>query len=359
MGYLKTLGKERVIRMKRKEVYLIGFVVVFAIVITYLHYFVFREQAPHVILEELYYIPLLLGAWFFGLKGALLTYLFVSAIYLPYLFGDWLSNPLDMIDRLLHLLFSGIFAFLAGFLIDRGRKYQKRFEKDRYLAGLGQAAAAIVHDLRNPLISILGFTKRIREAKGDIGAAVRVIEDSALNMQRIVDGVLDFARPVQLEFNEKDIRTVIDQACDSCKTKAEEREVTLSKDIPPDPIHLVMDGFHMQRALINLINNAIEASGHGQEVIVRCAKQKDHVVIRIKDSGQGMDPETLENIFVPFYSKKNTGTGLGMAIAKKIVDEHKGRIHVKSQPGTGTEVMTELPYRPLMDVKIQKKEDEI
>lgn len=335
--------------MEMKKIYLILFITVFTFVITYLHYFIFREQAPHVILEELYYIPILLGAWFLGLKGTLMIYFFVSAFYLPYLFGDWVINTLDLADRLFHLLFSGIFAFLAGFLIDRGRKYQKRFEKDRYLAGLGQAAAAIVHDLRNPLISILGFTKRIREDKGDIGAAVRVIEDSALNMQRIVDGVLDFARPVQLEFNETDIRTVIDQACDSCKTKTEEREVTLSKDIPPDPIHLVMDGFHMQRALINLINNAIEASGHGQEVIIRCAKQKDHVVIRIKDSGQGMDQEVLENIFIPFYSKKHKGTGLGMAIAKKIVDEHKGKIQVNSQPGTGTEINIELLYRSSTD----------
>lgn len=289
--------------MEMKKIYLILFIVVFTVLITYLHYFIFREQGPHVILEELYYIPILLGAWYLGLKGAIVIYFFVSAVYLPYLFGDWVVNTLDLADRLFHLLFLGVFAFIAGFLIDRERKYQKRSEMNRYLAGLGQAASAIVHDLRNPLISILGFTKRIREAKGDIGTAVRVIEDSVLNIQRIVDGDLDFARPLQLEFNEKDIRTVIDQACESCKAKAEEIEVTLSKDIPPHPIHLGMDGFYMQRALINLINNAIEASGHGQEVTVGCAK------------------------------KKNTGTGLGMAIARKIVDEHKGKIHVNSQPG--------------------------
>ena len=331
--------------MERKTFYLIVFVVVFTFVVTYLHYSIFREQAPHVILEELYYIPLFLGALFFGLKGALITFLFVSVIYLPYLFGDWVSNTLDLIDRLLHLLFSGMFAFLAGFFIDQGRKYQRQLEKDRYLAGLGQVAATIVHDLKNPLISIFGFAKRIREGKGDISTAAQVIETSAQNMQRIVDGVLDLARPIRLELREEDIKAVIDQASDSCRTKAEERGVTLSKDIPNDPVAIVMDSFYMQRALINLINNAIEASGQGQEVIIRSATKKNHVVIRIKDSGPGMDPETLENIFVPFYSKKSTGTGLGMAIVGKVIEGHHGKIYIESHPGQGTEVTIELPHR--------------
>jgi signal transduction histidine kinase len=148
-----------------------------------------------------------------------------------------------------------------------------------------------------------------------------------------------------------DIRAVVDQVIDSCKTKTEERGVTLSKDIPAAPLNIFMDSFHMQRALINLINNAIEACGPGQEVIIRSVMQTNHVVIRIKDSGVGMDPETLENVFVPFYSKKNTGTGLGLTIAKKIVEGHNGQIHVKSRPGLGTEVIIELPYRSSTDSK--------
>jgi signal transduction histidine kinase len=243
----------------------------------------------------------------FGLKGAILTYLFVSAFYLPYFFGNWATTFLSLFDRLLHLLFSGIFASLAGFLVDRYRRQQKQFEKDRYLAGLGQVAAIIVHDLKNQLISIVGFAKRIREGKGEISAAARVIEESAWNMERIVDGVLDFAKPIRFESKKEDIRTVIDQACDMCKTKAEEAGVTLATDIPAAPVQIVMDCFYMQRALINLINNAIEASGEDQEVIIRGAMGKNHMVITIKDSGAGMDSETLENIFVPFYSRKNKG----------------------------------------------------
>src|SRR4030042_3102592 len=161
----------------------------------------------------------------FGLKGALLTYFFVSILYLPFLFGQWAMTVLSLIDRILHLFFTGIFVLVAGFLIYRERRRAHQFEKDRYLTGLGQVAATIVHDLKNPLISILGFAKRIREGKGDINTAAQVIEDSAQNMQRIVDGVLDFARPIRLELKEEDIHRVGQRACDSCKMEAEEGKV--------------------------------------------------------------------------------------------------------------------------------------
>lgn len=335
--------------MEKKTFYLTGLVVILTLAITYLHYSIFREQAPHVILEELYYIPLLLGALFFGLKGALITYLFVSAVYLPYFFGNWVSNTLDLIDRLLHLFFSGIFTFLAGFLIDRGRKYQKQLEKDRYLAGLGQVAATIVHDLKNPLITISGFARRIKVGKTNTDTAIQTIIDSVNTMQKIVNGTLDFAKSIQLELKEEDIVNIIHQAYDSCRAKAEEKGVVLTMDIPGQPVIVPIDCLHMQRAIVNLVDNSIEASLKGQSVIIALRNDKNHLVVHLRDNGPGMDKETLESIFVPFYSKKNTGTGLGMTVAKKIVEGHNGKIHVKSRPGSGTEVIIELPYRSTKD----------
>ena len=327
----------------RKKIYII-IIVVSTLFITYLHHWIFLEDPRRIVLNELYYIPLLLGAMMFGLKGAILTYLFVSAFYLPYLSEQWTANVLGLMARLLHLLFSGAFVFLAGFLVDREKRRQKQFEKDRYLAGIGQVATAIVHDLRNPLIAILGFTKRIQEGKGEIGTAAQVIIDEAQNMQRIVDGVLDLAKPIRLEVKEADIIKVISQACESCRTKVEERSVTLSFNPPADPVNIVMDSFSVQRALINVINNAIESSSAGGNVAISMETEKNGVAIRIKDFGSGMDRETLEGIFIPFYSRKDTGTGLGMAIVKKVIEGHHGKIHIDSQPGEGSEVTIRLPY---------------
>ena len=172
-----------------------------------------------------------------------------------------------------------------------------------------------------------------------------MIIDEAQNMQRIVDGVLDLAKPIRLEVKEAAIIKVINQACESCRTKAEERGVNLSFNHPADPVHIVMDSFSVQRALINVINNAIESSSAGGNVAIGMESEKNDVVIRIKDFGSGMDRETLENIFIPFYSRKDTGTGLGMAIFKKVIEGHYGKIHIESQPGEGSEVAIRLPYK--------------
>jgi signal transduction histidine kinase len=324
---------------------IIGFIVTFSLLTTIFHLWVFQTDPKHIVLEELYYIPIFLGALFFGLRGAMATFLYVSLLYLPYLFGPWAIGFLGVVDRVLHLLFTGGFAFLAGYLIERDRRIQKQLEKDRYLAGLGQAAATIVHDLKNPLITILGFARRLQAGKGDPGSGFQTIIDSASQMENIVTDVLNFAKPVHLETKEEDVRGIVDQVTACCKAKAEAARVSLSSELPADPVIIPVDGLRMQRALTNLITNAIEASPEGREVrLTLKTDQGKPVIIMIKDQGVGMDRETLENIYIPFFSKKVQGTGLGMAIVKKVVEAHGGRIFIHSQPGQGTEVRIELPF---------------
>lgn len=95
--------------------------------------------------------------------------------------------------------------------------------------------------------------------------------------------------------------------------------------------------------MVNLITNAIDASQKGQTVTVSASSGKDGVIITVRDQGPGIDKETLENIFIPFYTKKSAGTGLGMPIAKKIIEAHQGTIRIDSHPGRGIEVVLEIP----------------
>jgi len=325
--------------------FVIIFIVVFSLLITFFHLWVFQKDPTHILLEELYYIPILMGALFFGLKGALITWLFVSLLYLPYFFGHWAIGFLGVADRILHLLFTGGFAFMAGYLIERDKKILKKLEKDRYLTGLGQAAATIVHDLKNPLITILGFSRRLQVGKGDPGTGLQTIVDSASKMDEIVTDVLNFAKPVHLETKEEDVRGIVEQAAAGCKTKADAARISLFSDLPAQPVIISVDGLRLQRALTNLITNAIEASHEGQEVRLTLKMDDEKLLIQVKDQGAGMDRETLENIFVPFFSKKTQGTGLGMAITKKVMDAYQGKIFLQSQPNRGTEVLLELPFR--------------
>ena len=333
--------------MKAPHKVYLSAIVISPFVITWMHHWLSKGYSPPIVLEEIYYIPLFLGILRYGLKGALWTYGLVTLAYLPFFFGVWATTWLTVLDRCMHLLFSGIFAFLAGFLISRERRRQRQTEKDRYLAGLGQVVTTIVHDLKNPLITISAFAKRIHEGKGDVGKAIHAIWDSAQKMQNIVESTLDFARPIHLDIKEEDLTCLMNRVFHSCKIKAEQSGVTLSLKVSGEPLKIAMDSRNMERALSNLVDNSIEASRVGQEVVISSEKGADHFVIKVTDTGMGMDREVLENVFVPFYTKKSKGTGLGMAIARKIVEGHSGKITIESHIGHGTEVIVELPSRPL------------
>jgi two-component system, NtrC family, sensor histidine kinase HydH len=318
-------------------------IAVFTLFITYLHYSTIGAgHALHNIYRELYYIPVVLGALAYGLRGAALSYLLVFVLYLPYIIMTWPGTLIDETNRLLPMLFQGVFAVIAGYLVDREKTQRTQLELNRHLADIGRISTVIVHDLKNPLIAILGFAVRIREGKGKTDTAVRVIIESAEKMQKIVNSVLDFTRPIQLERKEDDINEIVKRGVDSCRMKAEQKGVLLSIDLPPAPMIMNVDGFHLERALVNLISNAIEASAVEQSVAVTIIPKKELVIIRIKDWGSGMDRVTLDKIFIPFYTKKSGGSGLGMPIAKKVIEGHQGKIQVNSKPGQGTEVTIEL-----------------
>jgi signal transduction histidine kinase len=332
------------VAMNKKNYYILA-IVTLTVLITYLHFVTMQQFSTLVVFEELYYLPLLLGVFRFALKGVIVTWLFVSAAYLPFFFGAWTTTFPELMDRVLHLVFTGIFVSVAYFLSERDRKKRKQAEQDRYLAGIGQVATVIVHDLKNPLISILGFARRIREGKGDVALGARTIEDSAQNMQRIVNSVLDFAKPLQLDLKDVDIRDAIRRAGESCRTKANARSVTISMHLPSTPASTAIDGYHMERALINLIDNAVDASQGGTVITITAAIDRNCITIIIKDQGAGMNRETLANLFMPFYTTKNEGTGLGMPIARKIIEGHAGSLTVNSKQGVGTEATMRLPYK--------------
>ena len=255
----------------------------------------------------------------------------------------WPGSLFNEANRLLPLLLQGLFAIMAGYLVDRDRKNSSQLERERYLAEIGRIATVIVHDLKNPLIAIEGFARRIKEGRGKTDTSAQVILNSAEQMQKIITSVLDFSRPLQLNPGEVDLRDIVKHAAEMCRIKAEQREVTLSVCLPSVPTYGSIDSFHLVRALVNLITNAIEASAKDQEVSILLETGNTMTMITVADKGSGMEKKTLENVFVPFYSNKRDGTGLGMPIAKKIIEGHRGTISISSKPGQGTEAVIRLP----------------
>lgn len=321
-------------------------IVASTVLISGLHYATSSQAASslHGIYMDLYYIPVLVGASVFGLRGAVTTYISVVTLYFPYILFVWHVKGLFLAEDFFHALFFGLFAFFAGFLVDREKRYRKQLDKDAYLAALGRTAASVAHDLRNPLTVINGFAQRIMENKGNTDTAIETIMNAAQIMNKIVDSTLDFARPLQLNLQEVDITKIINHAMDTCQAKADRHEVILSLQLPSEQLLLTIDGFLFERALVNLIDNAIGASGRGEVVTISVNSGKTYITIGVKDHGSGMGRETLKNIFTPFYTTKSSGTGIGMAITKKIIDHHQGTIHIHSKLGHGTTINIELPF---------------
>lgn len=327
-----------------KQTIQIAAIVTVTTLILVLHLILTQWGSNHFVLSELYYLPLVLGVLRFDLKGAIATYLFVSAAYVV---GSWGTAFPEPTDRVLHLLFSGLVGLLAGILVDRLKKRHRQTEQERYFSGIGQVATVIVHDLKNPLISIQGFARRIQEGKGDTALAALTITNSAQAMQRIVNDVLEFAKPVRLNPKQEDLRQSIQRSCETCCTKAEERGVKLIVKLPPEPVLSDMDSYQLERALVNLIDNSVDASCQGGEVIVTATAGKNKTSITIKDYGEGMERETLDNLFTLTYTTKNEGTGFGVPISKKIIEAHGGTIRVSSKKHSGTEVLICLPVTSL------------
>ncbi|MGA2108898.1 MAG: HAMP domain-containing sensor histidine kinase [Syntrophorhabdales bacterium] len=312
--------------------------------ITYLnHSTASGNQRLHSIYAELHFIPLLLAALIFGFRGALLGSLLVLLLHGAYMVANWHGASLWLVDNSIHIIFPAVFALLVGFLVDLRNTQRRQLEQHRYLSGLGQAAAVLVHDLKSPLLNINAAIRRLDKGTVSSEQAVAAVSEAIGKMEQIMNVALDFSKPLQLNRKEQEATVLIRELLQTSTTRAEQEGVELTTNVTEQSLMIMVDPLYLERALVNLVNNAIEASPKGQSVSIVLRKRNDMAIIKIRDHGKGMDEETLRNLFIPFYSKKGSGTGLGMAVAKKIVEEHEGRITVKSRPAAGTKIAVYLP----------------
>ena len=239
-------------------------------------------------------------------------------------------------------------------------------QKDR-LSSLGRLSTVIAHEVRNPLMIIrasLASLRRDRVSAAELREAVADIDEETQRLNRIVSEVLDFARPIRFELVEADLnqicRASVAAAC------AGDADTGVALDLDPAMPPVVTDAERLRTVLVNMLTNARHAVGAlaraeaaagaraavavAEEPAVRVATRalNGRVVIAIHDRGAGIAPEDMPHIFDPFFTTRRAGTGLGLPIAKNIVEGLGGTLHVSSRPGEGTEVRIDLP-RPAAD----------
>ncbi len=319
--------------------------------ITGLQYFSSRECSLHELYRELYSFPLFIAAMRYGTKGALICLASIYALYLPYMFITWQGSWKQESVRVVELFFYLFLAAWAGYFADREKALKAELEQNRFVTSLGRITSGIVHDLKNPLISIRGLLERLAKGKGDCSRYLPVMLSDTQLMERIVYDVLDFAKPLKLKRKGVDLSAIIENAVRICREKA--KKAGVSFDVRLSDISVEADQYLIERALVNIISNAIESLSEvsrltqkDKKISIKLERHNNSAQITVRDNGKGMDKEIRKHCFEPYFSNKRAGTGLGLAIVKKIIDAHDGRIDIALPDSGGTAFIINLQSLP-------------
>ncbi len=227
------------------------------------------------------------------------------------------------------------------------RKTEAQLIRSDKLAALGQLAAGIAHEIRNPLTSINILIHSMTEnlPSGDSHKEdLEVIEEEINRINEIVDQFLRFAKPAPPLLEKADVLSVFEETLQLLRPQIEKQQIVVRKVFQALPI-IQMDREQMKQAILNLLLNAIQAMPGGGHLTLKAKNSEDGqwIHLSIQDSGIGIPGEDLNKLFDPFFSTKEGGIGLGLSIAHRIIDQHHGKIEVESAPGKGTLFTVWLP----------------
>jgi two-component system sensor histidine kinase AtoS len=224
--------------------------------------------------------------------------------------------------------------------ITREIKMENEFRRMGELAAIGQLAASIAHELRNPLSSIKGAAQFLQKEYEDHSAIVEflgIIIDEVNGLNKLTTEFLDFARPMQLELAHTSVNTVIDKTLQLMSVHITDNNVVVKENLDPTVPEIQADEGQLEQVMRNLIINALQAMPDGGALTLSTGRAPSGgVYMSITDTGIGIPEEKLDRIFLPFFTTKTKGTGLGLSVVRKIVENHGGRIEVNSEVGTGT-----------------------
>lgn len=231
-------------------------------------------------------------------------------------------------------------------LVDELQKAQEELKRTERLKAVGTLAAGMAHEIKNPLTSIKTFTEYLPEKYNDpefVEKFHKIVSIEVDKINSIVQQLLDFSKPKPLQLKEVDIHQIIDQTLSLLSNSLIKHKIILVRNYDNSLPLLRIDPNQMQQVFCNLFLNAIEAMKGGGKLIVSTAQINNTIQITISDTGKGIAKKDLEHIFNPFYTTKETGTGLGMSIIYGIIKEHRGEINVISRERKGTNAIIMLP----------------
>ncbi len=360
---------------KHRKKMRLSLITAFILIISVLHYSTPVSKLPfHLIYMQSYFIPIILAAFWFGVRGGLGTALIISLIYLPHIMFQWGGFTLINSVRFLQIALFLLLGYLTGLKAQGEKEEKKRYQQaalklekslqelqkkteqifemeqqlksaDR-LAVIGELTANLAHEVRNPLGSIRGAAEILRDAVPDNLKELEFFEiiiQETKRLNQVVENYLDYAKKSNKMISLIDIRDIIHNVRLMLEPKMRKSGIRLVEQLPQKPLYIKAQAIHLWQILMNVLLNAVQAMPQGGQIVVEAHVTNAHVNLSIKDSGSGIQKKDLQRIFDSFYTTKPTGSGLGLAIVKRIAQENRWPIKMDSQGGKGTTFNIRFP----------------
>lgn len=360
-------------KLKSRDIMKAGGILLLILVSSALHYGTsIHHRYLHEIYQRVYYIPILLAAYWYGPAPGFLAAFTASVFYTYHIARDWSDVPSYALNQYVEIVLYHALGLLTGFLARNDRRHREKLEhataalalaydklqrtfdrlkKADRLAALGQLSAGIAHEIRNPLGSIKGS---IEILEGEIPETsprrdfIRIIKEETARLNDIVGEFLKFARPPKPAKQPVSVNDLIDSTLILLQKEVRQSGISLTKQLDPALRPAYLDPDQIRQVLLNIILNGIQAMPAGGELAVRsgsCDKGTG-IAIEISDTGTGVDEADLDRIFDPFFTTKPQGSGLGLAISYQLVANHGGKIVASRNPESGMTFRVELPRTP-------------
>lgn len=230
------------------------------------------------------------------------------------------------------------------------RTVQDQLVQTEKMTALGKMSAAIAHEIRNPIICVGGFARRLLkdETLGDKSRKyVNIISEEATRLENILEDILTFSRETRMQFEECNVNATIKSVLEILGLEIADRGIEVNTCFYTELEPIMADAQQLKQVFLNLVANALyqvpEKGGLINIMTYNTLSAKSGVTIEISDNGGGIPTEFIENIFNPFFTTKGSGTGLGLAITRKIIENHKGNINIRNRPGVGVTFVINLP----------------
>jgi signal transduction histidine kinase len=241
-------------------------------------------------------------------------------------------------------------ARLRSIAARRWQRLQARITSAQRLAEVGTLTGGLAHEIKNPLSTVQLNLQLLQEdlnpddpAYSRVASRMGTITREVSRLRDILDDFLRYAGKLELRLEPVDVNKLLEELADFFSPQAQFNRVQLRLKKSPDPLVAQIDPRLIKQALLNLMLNALQAMPTGGEMILTASKDDSHAIIDVIDTGPGIPADTVDKIFHAYYSTTKGGTGLGLAMARRIIEEHAGQIAVRSEVGKGSDFFVKLP----------------